>query len=197
MKGEFSRSSHLGDAQLAAYLDRSLSDEERDRIEDHLAGCDECRGLLLGTTATLRGERRRKRAATMSGTAAAALVISGLFFIVPPSSTPESPRLRGDAPDVRGASTALEAVSPGDGTAVATGSAVLVWRAVEGVARYRITVSDPESNVVFEGDIADTTLSLGSIGPLVPGEAYVWYVDALMADGTSLTTGVHSFSVRR
>ena len=72
-----------------------------------------------------------------------------------------------------------------------------VWRSVEGVARYRITVSDPESNVVFEGDVPDTTMSLRSIGPLVPGETYVWYVDALLADGASLTTGVHSFAVRR
>ena len=189
-------STNMGDALLAAYLDRGLGDEERDGLEDHLAGCDECRGRLLAAIGTLGGERRRKRALTASSAAAVAVVMAGIFFLVPSSPTPGTPQLRGSASDTPEDIAALEAVSPGDGTIVAAGSALLVWRSVDGVARYRITVSDPESDVVFEQDVPDTVVALRSIGSLVAGEAYVWYVDALLPDGTSVTTGVRSFTVR-
>ena len=197
MESEPLSSIHVGDALLASYLDRRLGDEERDRLEDHLAGCDECRGRLLAATGTLRGERRRKRTLTASGASALVVVVAGVLFLVPSSPSPDLPQLRGGAADSTGGPPALEAVSPGDGTTVAAGSALLVWRSVEGVARYRITVSDPESEVVFERDVADTVVSLRSIGPLTPGEVYVWYVDALLPDGRAVTTGVRSFSVRQ
>jgi len=188
---------HVGDALLATYLDRGLGDEDRDRLEDHLAGCDACRGQLLAATGAIRGEKRRKRARTASGASALAVVIAGIFFLVPPSPTSEAPQLRGGASDALREVPVLEAVSPGEGATVAVGSTSLVWHSVDGVARYRITVSDPESNVVFERDVPDTVVSLQSVGGLAPGEVYVWYVDALLPDGRSVTTGVRSFSVRR
>lgn len=80
---------------------------------------------------------------------------------------------------------------------VAQDSALLVWRSSEGVTRYRITISDPESDVVLQRDVQDTVAPLRSFDPLVAGETYVWYVDALLPDGTSVTTGLHTFSVRR
>jgi hypothetical protein len=187
---------HVDDTLLAAYLDRRLSDEDRDRLEDHLAGCDTCRERLLAATGTLRGERRRTRARSASAVAVVTVGIAGVFFLVPSSPTPGSPQLRSGSSDPLGAAPALEAVTPTDGETVVVGSTLLVWRSVDGAARYRITVSDPESGVVFEKDVADTVVSLGSMGPLAPGEAYVWYVDALLPDGRSVTTGVRSFSVR-
>ncbi len=189
-------SMHVGDTLLAAYLDRTLGDGDRDRLEDHLAECGKCRERLLAATGTLRGERRRTRALSASGAAIVAVGIAGLLFLVPSSSTPGSPQLRGGSSDPLRAAPALEAVTPADGETIVVGSTLLVWRSVDGAARYRITVSDPESGVVFEKDVADTVVSLGSMGPLAPGEAYVWYVDALLPDGRSVTTGVRSFSVR-
>jgi hypothetical protein len=43
---------------------------------------------------------------------------------------------------------------------------------------------------------SDTALLLMDSGMLVPDQAYFWYVDALLADGSTATTGVQRFSTR-
>jgi anti-sigma factor RsiW len=42
-------------ARLSDYLDQDLSDEERERIEDHLSMCPHCRRVLRTLRRTLEG----------------------------------------------------------------------------------------------------------------------------------------------
>ncbi|MDD5437215.1 MAG: zf-HC2 domain-containing protein [Candidatus Omnitrophica bacterium] len=52
---------HPTDIMLADYLDNLLSDGERDRIEAHLAACNECRIKIVSAYESVKNKRKAKR----------------------------------------------------------------------------------------------------------------------------------------
>jgi hypothetical protein len=70
---------------------------------------------------------------------------------------------------------------------------ILRWAPIEPDARYLLTVTTAEGDSVWELMTADTSAAVPIA--LEPGGEYLWYVDALLPDGSSASSGVHHFRV--
>ena len=62
-------------------------------------------------------------------------------------------------------------------------------------AQYRLTVADSTGGIVWSAESADTLLIPGPEAGLRAGAAYFWFVDALIPDGRTRTTGTHRFRI--
>jgi len=67
---------------------------------------------------------------------------------------------------------------------------------VDSGSRYLIRVTDERGAAVWSTETGDTSVILPAEIALLSGRQYYWYVDALGADGRSLTTGTHRFQLR-
>lgn len=185
-------SPHLSPAIIAAYLAHEASPEERHSALEHLVACSECRrdmdeALALGT------ERPSRRWAPVAIPAAAAAIV--LFLLVPGvRQAPRPAAFRG--PTAEGVRQ-FAAVTPADRAVVAADSVLFVWRSEGSGAHYVITLTDANGDVVWTAPTPDTTLALPRTLELKPGHRYYWYVDALLENARSSTTGVREFGVRR
>lgn len=185
-------SRHLSPELLAAWLARQTSPDEHRVVLQHLLSCPECRRDVAEAKELATHRRARRWAAVAIPAAAAA---AALFFLVP--GRPEAP----GSTAVRGPGTEgvrqFAAVSPVSGVPVAGDSVVFLWRSEGPGAHYVLTVTDENGDVVWTAPTADTTLSPPREVGLAPGRSYYWYVDALLEDARSSTTGVQEFSVRQ
>ena len=125
---------------------------------------------------------------------AAAAVVA--FLLLRPSGDVMSPDqlLRGGSQgvDAEGVSQVI-ALSPVEGDLVPADSVAFVWRSVEPEALYRFTVTDRNGDELWSSSIADTMATLTLTEGLRRGGEYFWYVDALLSEGRSATTGIQRF----
>jgi hypothetical protein len=171
---------HIGEFEMAAYLDRRLGTAGRDRVEGHLAGCAECRQEMLEVQGLLGRSHRPRRLLVGASLLAAA---AALVLIVRP--TVIGPVRGGGSP------SALTVYGPtGD---AAQSSIRFVWGAAPGAATYRLTVSGEDGVPVWSGSVADTLMALPDSVTLQVDHRYVWIADALMGDGSTRSTGLHEF----
>jgi putative zinc finger protein len=179
---------HLDSGEVASYLDRALAPTEQARLEAHLAECAECRGELIEVS-RLRHARARSRWWIVGPAVAAAAV--GLFFVTRPADTP-GPVLRdGGEPSL----PTIALVTPAD-SAAASATVAFTWRSVGAGASYRLAVTDERGDIVWSETSADTTGRPPGSVSLRTGRLYFWYVDALLPDGRSVTSGARRFTVR-
>jgi len=54
----------------------------------------------------------------------------------------------------------------------------LRWSPVAGADRYRVTVFDATGGVVYATEVSDTVVAFPDSVALVPGDSYLWKVDA-------------------
>lgn len=185
---ESTRDPHLTPAQVAAYLDRLLGAREREQVESHLSGCPSCRGEVVEVARVRRpGPRRRWYVAAA---AAAAIAVLGIALGRSGPNEPANTVTRG-RPSEGIAQFAI--VSPAYGATVPAVAAEFVWRSVATEATYRLTVTDASGGPVWTGATGDTALAVPDSVQLQPGETYFWYIDALLPDGRSASTGVKEF----
>jgi anti-sigma-K factor RskA len=190
MINEQPRNSHLDPGQMTRYLERTLTSEERSGIEEHLVACAACKGEIVALTRIRRSGRRHRVAyiaAPLAAAAVAALLIANPFAERPEESLARSQGGEG--------TRQITALLPADGDTVSLANLTFVWGAVEPDARYRLTLSTDEGAEVWTVTARDTTVSLPDGLTVNPGASYVWYVDALLMDGTSATTGTRKFTV--
>ena len=188
MTDSASAPNHLTDSEMALYLDRRLSLEERDRIENHLGNCAECRSHVLAARQALRSARR-SRVATVGGVLAAATVIFILITRAAPHSDQPASQLRAVASD----NAALVAYGPiGDAK---RGGLRFVWGPAAGAVSYRLTVTTVDGVQVWSRSGIDTLASLPPTVVLRPGEKYLWVADAILNDGSARSTGLREFSL--
>jgi Putative zinc-finger len=178
---------HLTDSEMARYLDRRLSLEERDRIEDHLASCAECREQTLGAQQLL-GPARRPRFIVAGGALAAAAVVLILIARVEPAREQNAPQLRGVAID----NTVLTAYGPmGDAK---RDNLRFVWGSAAGAVSYHLSVTGADGAQVWSHSGVDTVSSLPRSVGLRAGVQYLWVADAVLRDGSTRSTGLREFS---
>jgi len=180
---------HLTAGDLAGYLDRVLPPPERQRVESHLAECDECRAELVQVARVVRGRRQRRWMIALPAAAAAGVAL--LLLVRPVATPPGEPVTRGGG-DEPGA-TVVAVAAPVEDAVVPRGGTTFVWRPLREEASYRVTVTDATGGVVWTGSTSDTALALPPTVSLAGGRSYFWYVDALLPDGRSATSGVRSF----
>jgi len=182
------RPNHLTDSEMARYLDRRVSLEERDRIEDHLASCAECREHALGTQQVLRRARRPRMVAAGSALAAAAVVLIWIAR-VEPISEPSVPQVRGVALGNAG----LTAYGP-TGDARREGLR-FVWGSAPDVVSYRLSLTSADGAQLWSQSGVDTVASLPRSVGLRIGQRYLWVADAVTNDGSTRSTGLREFSL--
>lgn len=186
MTDSTSRPNHLSDSEMALYLDRRLPIEERDRIEDHLALCAECRGHALAAHQVLRRSRRPRLVAAGSVLAAAAAILI-MTARVEPGNEQQASGLRG----IARANTALITYGP-TGDAKREGLR-FVWGPAAGAVSYRFSVTTSGGEQVWSRSSVDTLASLPRSVNLRAGEKYLWVADAILSDGSSRSTGLREF----
>ena len=178
---------HLEAHEVVAYVERILPAVERERVEEHLSRCEECTAEVAEIV-RLRPRPTRRGPWIPIGVAAAAAV-AGLLLARPLLHR------AGPADDVerQGQSAArLQIVAPAAGARVSR-PVVLAWHAARGASVYRVTLTREDGDSVWAGSTGDTTLTVPPGVSLAASARYYWYVDALLANGASLSTGVHEF----
>jgi hypothetical protein len=177
------------DLEIAAYLDRGLSIVERDRMEDHLGECPECRRHVLDADELVRRVRRPRRLIIGGAVvaAAAALILVAMPSLRRSDGALENPLYRDAA-----ASSTLIAYGPAGESRV--GSLRFIWSPARGAMSYRLTVSRADGATVWTQSGRDTVATLPASITLRVGDRYFWVSDALLADGGSRSTGLREFT---
>jgi anti-sigma factor RsiW len=184
--------SHLSVEDVAAYVDRRLPRGDRDRVELHLSVCKQCRDEVAEVTrlASSGMEAPRPRRSRLTVVAAAAAVLLVVSLTIPRlTSYPES---REERSDTTPGGNRVISVEPRDNAVVAR-ERTFTWRRDDNAA-YQVRIVDSAGGVVWTGGTTDTTLVLPANVRMTPATKYFWYVDALRADGFSVSSGPRPFS---
>lgn len=193
---------HLSAEEVAAYLSRAVSPEEREKIEAHLAACSACcdevafHAHLEDLEAAHRPSWRRPTIAVLS----AAAVLAGVLLIGPQFKATlvgDQPRLReGQASIERELRPTIAVLAPDGDNPVHRDSVYFAWSPVAPDALYGLTLTDPSGARMWGTTTRDTMLQLPSDIVLARGSVYFWYVDALLPSGESPSTGARRFATR-
>ena len=189
---------HLDIEQIAAYVDHEVTLPERERIEAHLATCDECTDEVASVVRTLDTPpepiKRARRPPFIAAAGIASALLAGALLIGLLRTQQSGDRVLRDSPAAAGEPAAVRIVSPVESEVVEPGRLEFAWRAVEADAAYNLTVTDEGGDVIWIGSSRDTAIALTSQIALSPGEDYFWYVDAILPDGRTLSSGVRTFT---
>lgn len=189
---------HVSTEDIAGFLDRTLDAGNRGRVEAHLAECDECRGDLVGAWRALDSPRRQPswRAA---GVLAAAAAVAAILLFAPDTregSSRSTPVLRAPGAAATEGVRRIVVVSPSETRSLHPDSVRFTWRGAEADALYRLVITDEWGDLVWTGSTSDTVLAPPTDSVVQRARAYFWYVDALLRDGTSATSGVRRFKTK-
>jgi len=186
---------HPSAEDIAAYLSGRLAPASIEALERHLVECAECRQVVTSARRVLRTHRAPQRLRWMVPSSAAAILLIAILIRVPASTVGDEP-LRSDS-GAAGSESALTipVVAPREGEVVPNRPIVFVWRAQSKRPLYRLSLTEASGRQLWSGETTDTTLSLPAEVPLDRGQTYFWTVDALAADGRSLTTRSQRFSI--
>ena len=188
----------LDDATLAALVDGSLDETARGRAVSHAAGCGTCRVALASVARAvespavahelkrLRQTPRVRPLALVVPVAAAAVLL--LFAL--PNGTNEVLSPHRAAPIT--AAPAPTAVWPVGRVSTAPS---LLWNAVQGADRYRVTLFDAEATVLFATELRDTSTAVPDSVRLSAGGAYWWRVEARTGFDRWVPSELYEFSI--
>ena len=188
----------LDDDTLAALAEGTIDPTTRAAVLPHLAGCARCRGAVASVARALAdsGVAREVRGVEGAGrhrfyrialplAAAAALL---LVLAWPRQTNDGGPPHRDPPPDA----SAPVPIAP---IGVVANATPLLWTAVAGADRYRVTLSDARGVVLYETQLADTVAALPDSIVLVAGRSYVWIVDARTGFDRWSTSRLVEFSI--
>lgn len=188
---------HLRTEDIAAYLNGALSSDERHSIEGHLGICRPCREEVTRARRLLRTSPRTSRRWVIAAPAVAAAAVAAFVLFLPRDTT------RIDQQQERSAEASTETVqlikviSPADGDTLRSGNVVFAWHPQSDAPLYRLSLTDGAGQEIWSADTRDTIVRVPPDVTLKAGTAYLWYVDALDARGTSVTSGTFRFRVAR
>lgn len=188
-------SAHPSASTLGCYVDGSLTPEERSEVDTHLSRCADCRLVARATVQTLARRRRRRNTLTGIATAATAAAVVTALAILPADETDTGlPLTRGPESSERVAAT-IPVFSPERSMSPDT-RVDFIWASMGTDVRYRLSLSTPAGEEIWGVSSPDTVATLPPDVELTAGRSYVWFVDALLADGGSATTGLRRLTVR-
>jgi hypothetical protein len=191
--------SHLSAEEVAAYLSRAVSTEERTDIQAHLAVCNQC-GDEVAFHAHLQEVRQPSWKRPTIAALSAAAVLAAVFLLGPQlraTLLDDQPRLRdGQAPIERQLRSSIAVLAPDAENPIHRDSVYFAWSPVAPDALYGLTLTDPAGARVWGTTTRDTMLRLPPDIVLGRGSVYFWYVDALLPSGESPSTGAHRFTTR-
>ena len=185
---------HLSAAQVAAYVDGTVTGDERAYVEEHLLECDACReevtacARLVSATPSLIAPGIRWRVAVPI----AAALLAAVVLTRPDGSDRVGPALeRGESPNA----SRIVLIAPPPGALVEAGVTLLVWRPIDRAAGYQVVVKDSTGGLLWRADVTDTSVALPRGLALRAGDAYVWRVDGGRTDGSTATSAETGFRI--
>lgn len=193
---------HLTSNDVAAYLGPRLAQDDRRRVEAHLALCSECRAEVREVRSMLQSapsaRRSRAPAIALLGAAAAALLL-----LVTPWSALRRPGTatsgigaeRSVLPDA--GRDSVQIVAPALDESVAPRSLRLVWRRGSRDAQFTVTLLNAQGDIRWSTTTRDSSVVVPDSVALASEATWVVYVDALRSDGTSARSSPRTFTVRR
>jgi hypothetical protein len=188
---------HLADEMIAAYIDGTLSTNDRSTVTAHLADCAACRAELLAASRLAEsapGPARRRLPTAVAVAAAAAVLLIAVVQRRADAPADNAARIRSDiAADDGGA---LTVVTPRNGDSVSASRIAFVWNRSPTILEYSIVVQDADGRVRWSGTTADTSVLLPDSVSLVSGGILHWYVDGLRQDGRAAGTGRQQLIIR-
>jgi hypothetical protein len=187
---------HPSSEEIADYLNGRVSPTVRSTLESHFADCRSCRQQVVSTRRVLTSfSTRRSIAWAIPATAVAAMA----WILVGPRS--ESGDAQQELRRGRGATgdpempAGVAIIAPATDAAVDRARVAFIWHAQAARPLFRLTLSEGDREV-WSATTRDTTLRPPSSVVLEPGRTYLWYVDALDAEGRSVTSGTQRFVAR-
>ena len=185
---------HVTPERIASYLSRTLSDTLRYEIEDHLGYCEACRKEVASASRfvnkwTPRRTHIRWMTALLAATAALMLLLIGGGRDIAPLTPGVT---RGDSPT---GIPSFDVVAPSNSATVDAIGLRFIWRAEIEDPFYTVHLLDELGNEVWSHPLADTSIVLPDSVQLEHGQAYFWYVDALLRGVQTSTTGIYEFFV--
>ena len=180
--------------RIASYLSGTLGDTLRNEIEDHLGYCEVCRKEVTSASRFVsKWAPRRNYFRLMTAIVVATAALLLLSISVGRESTPPTPGV------IRGASASgiptFDVVAPSNAAVVDAVGIRFIWRAEREDPFYTLHILDKLGNEVWAHPLADTSVVLPDLVQLEHGEAYFWYVDALLRGVQTSTTGIYEFIV--
>lgn len=188
--GESQDSGHLDPSEVAAYVDGALDDAGRARVDTHLVDCGQCRAELIAVRRIVARASRRRRWFALTTLAAAAAVV--LLIVWPRGGERGAP----GGPVVRDGETAVTGVILITPDSVTVLPLSFAWHPVANATTYRVDLTTPAGALIWSGATSDTAMTVSDSVSLPTGVAYYYYVDALLTDGTSVSSGVRQIRVR-
>jgi len=187
-------SEHLSAADLAVYIDGTLSDIARQRTERQLSDCAQCREELAACAPLARSlppKSRPRMLVSGLGVAAAAAIAIGIVALPRHRSIDSSPaRERG----FEAADREIATVAPRPGSTVASSAIRFTWRTDSAAAGYTVVVTNSAGALVWRHEVQDTSIALTSETTFVPGE-FNWRVESSRVNGGTASSQTVSFRV--
>jgi hypothetical protein len=169
--------------RLRRLVEQEGSESERLRTLDLALSTAEGRRELEIAWAAARAARPARSRATSWRTyavAASLLVVAGASTIV------WRERASVDDSVTRAAESPITLVTPAANVSRAAANR-FVWHALPRVDRYTLVIVDTTGAEVFASETRDTAVTLPDTVRLTPGRAYLWWVQARLADQTTVT----------
>ena len=186
-------SEHPTSEDIAAYLNGALAPAGRAALEEHLTGCAECRQEVTTARRLLRQHRSPNRRLWLIPAAAAAVLATIVLVRAPgPARVGDQP-LRSKPGTAGDTVVTIRALTPAEGDTVPASPVVFAWQAQPDRPLYRLSLTEGSGHEVWTAETTDTTLTVPATVSLDRGRSYFWSVDALGADGRSLTTKTRRF----
>jgi hypothetical protein len=185
---------HPSSEAIADFINGRLSPQTRSTVESHFAECRTCRQQVVSARRMLDTYRKRRPLRFAMPAAAVALV---LIIFVPRmiSRTRASDAFRGRGESSIEGFPRFTIVAPRDGDSIVARQLMFVWRNQPRRPLFRLTLTDG-AREVWSVSTPDTSVQLPDSVRLAPARSYSWYVDAIGADGRSLTTATQRFQVK-
>lgn len=180
---------HLDTVSLARYLGGVGTSVERARWEAHLSECPECREEVVEVRRIQAAAPGRRREALVPVAAAAAVLLLVLTGTIGRGPLGHQTRDAEPAPALRLAPRPLAplgSVSRPDG---------LLWSAVPGAARYRVTVFTSEGQIAWQVTTTDTLVTLPDTLHLAVATPEYWQVKAETGFGRWVESELVAFSI--
>ena len=166
------------DDTVAALVEGTLDAARREVVLPHVATCAWCRDAVASVTRALADDRVAREVTALEGRGRGRLLrillplaaAAGLLLVLVWPRPMEDGGHRG--PPVESTPVPIAPVG------VVASASPLVWTAVSGADRYRVTLAEASGHVLYETQVADTGLALPDSIGLVAGRSYVWLVEA-------------------
>lgn len=205
---------HLTEFDIASLLDGTLTQDQQNAMEAHLAACPQCAEEVASAYRMLTVVRKTTvpevdvasldRALKLSAqkvdpsrtffrkpvryAIAAALVlgvgIAGYFKL----RQPQGSQFRGE-PSVH----SIEIISPLNHQVVSARQLQFRWSGIHTALQYRLSVYSDDGLLLWKGETMESMLSTPDSVVFESGKIYLWKIEAILPDGTTRSSELHTF----